>query len=117
MILFLGPVWAAAPVGAVALVANLADYSVTLYASPDLLLEANPLAFFPPSLFAHHCSCAGHISGVRSFVAVPRHETTAWRGEKRGVGRVSGKYYLLEWNWRGAGVSKDKVRGTSILVV
>lgn len=39
-----GAVWAAAAiVGAVALGANLADYFVTLYLTPDLSLEANPL--------------------------------------------------------------------------
>jgi len=39
-----GAVWsAAAIVGAVALAANFADYFVTLYRSPDLQLEANPL--------------------------------------------------------------------------
>lgn len=37
-------VWtAAAIVGLVALLANFADYFVTLYRSPDLTLEANPL--------------------------------------------------------------------------
>jgi hypothetical protein len=37
-------VWtAAAIVGIVALLANLTDYFVTLYRSPDLALEANPL--------------------------------------------------------------------------